>query len=416
MKLSVLWVVLLVPVIGLTGCWSWSRRDRPLGNLTPEAAPATQYDSGTGGAGEEMNPVQVAKPAGKGEPAGAPNPPGTLTRPDQDAAYEARLRSVNLPVNGKADPLVVEGGDLVLVNTVLAEVNGEVITREDILGPLRTQMAQWRQEYSDEEFRGRCREVIGLRLREEVSRRLVLQEAEADLSDEEKEQIDLTLGKMLKDLTAEAGSALLLEETIKARGSSVEEAQKQERQRLVVQRYLRKKVGPRVHITHSELLAYYHEVMPERYVHPTRIRLGLIAIRKAESANPDEARGLAEAVRQRAMAGEDFARLARRYSRGPMAEKGGDWGFMTKGAFRIQKVNEVLFKLATGEVGPVVEDDEAFHVVKALDREDGRTVPFTEVQGELEDELRDREFNQKVEKYIQELYKRGYVRVMQENL
>jgi len=420
MSARVVWLLVLAAAVGLPGCWNRSRDERPLGTLTPAASPAAQYDSGTGAAGEEMNPVQVADPVGKSGRQASSGPPGTLTRPDQDASYEARLRSVELPVNGRADPLVVDGGGsgdtLVLVNTVLAEVNGEVITREDILGPIRTQMTKWRQEYSDDEFRERCRQVIGMRLREEISRRLVLQEAKADLSEEEKKQIDMTLGKMLKDLTAEAGSALLLEEKIKARGSSVEEQREQQRERLIVQRYLRKKVGPRVHITHSELLGYYNEVKPKRYVRPTRVRLGLITIRKDEAATPGEARSLAEAVRERAVAGEDFARLARRYSRGPMAEKGGDWGFIGKGAFRVQQVNEVLFGLDAGEVGPVVEADDAFHVVKALERDEARTVPFTEVQSELEDELRDREFNRKVEKYIQELYKRGYVRVMEENL
>jgi parvulin-like peptidyl-prolyl isomerase len=412
--------LVLVAATALTaGCRSRSG-DRPLGTFTPEATARSDYDTGSGGAREEMNPVRLAEPADEPARAATDESAATLTRPDEDAAYQARLGDVGLPVADDASPLLVEAGDdpdsLVLVDAVLAEVNGEVITREDILGPIRPQMHKWREEYSDEAFRSRCRQVIGIRLKEEISRRLVFQEAEADLSDEEKEQIDLTLGKMLKSLASEAGSTLLLEEKLQERGSSIEEQREEERRRLVVQRYLHKKIGPKIHITHSELLNYYKQVRPERYERPTRVRLGLITIRKADSTSPEEARALADAVRKRAATGEDFARLARRYSSGPMAEKGGDWGFIREGSFRIQAVDETLFALDAGEVGALVETGKAFHVVKALERQDGHTVPFTEVQDELEEEIRDRKFNEKVDKYIRDLYERGYVRVMTDNM
>jgi parvulin-like peptidyl-prolyl isomerase len=414
-------IAILIVAAAVAGCRGRAG-DRPFGTLTPAAVARSDYDTGAGGAKDEMNPVQVAQPASEGRRPDLQEPTGTLTRPDEDARYEARLGGVGLPAIADTDPLVVDagtgaGGDsLVLVNTVLAEVNGEVITREDILGPLRPQMRAWRKEYSDEAFRERCRQVISMRLREEISRRLVVQEAEAELSEQEKEQVDQTLGSMLKDLTAEAGSALLLEEKLKERGSTVEEHRQEQRRRLLVQRYLHKKIGPKIHITHSELLGYYNEVRPERYEKPTRVRLGLIVIRKADSPAPEDARAIADAVRSRAAGSEDFARLARRYSRGTMADKGGDWGFIGQGSFRVKAVDEVLFGLDAGEVGPVVEASDAFYVVKALEREDGRTVPFTEVQDELERELRDRKFNEKVDKYIQSLYERGYVRVMTDNM
>ena len=413
------WAMAAVGLLALvaTGC---GRRGRELGSLTPQAAAPGEFDSGGGAMGDEVNPVQVAQPAtGKKRPALA-EPTGKLTQPDRDAEYEARLGDVSLPLPKERLPVLAdvgEGGGLpVLVNTVLAEVNGEVITREDILGPIRPQMAKWRKSYTPEAFDSRCRQVINMKLREEISRRLVVQEAEGELSEQEKEQIDTTLGQMLKNLASEAGSALLLEEKLQGEGSSLREERKRRREQMMVQRYLRSKISPTVHITHSELLNYYRQVCRERYVKPTRVRLGLIAIHKRELPDVAQARALAEAVHERASKGEAFARLARRYSHDPMASGGGDWGFMTKGAFRIKAVDEVLSALEAGKVGPLVETGDAFCIVKALARQEGRTVPFTEVQDELEDELRDRKYNETVNKYIQDLYKRGYVRVMTENM
>jgi parvulin-like peptidyl-prolyl isomerase len=98
-----------------------------------------------------------------------------------------------------------------------------------------------------------------------------------------------------------------------------------------------------------------------------------------------------------------------------MAAKGGDWDFMTQGAFRVKAVDEALFRLSAGQVAPLVEADDAWYVVKALAREEGRTVPFTEVQGEIEQEIRDERFNDAAAKYIQDLYSRAYVRIVKEN-
>jgi parvulin-like peptidyl-prolyl isomerase len=99
-----------------------------------------------------------------------------------------------------------------------------------------------------------------------------------------------------------------------------------------------------------------------------------------------------------------------------MASKGGDWGLITRGSFRVKEVDDVLFGLQAGEVGPLVETEEAFYIVKAVARQEGRTIPFTEVQPALDEEIRDKKYNEMVAKYIQEVYERSYVHVMMDNL
>jgi hypothetical protein len=43
-------------------------------------------------------------------------------------------------------------------------------------------------------------------------------------------------------------------------------------------------------------------------------------------------------------------------------------------------------------------------------------VPFTEVQADLEDEIRDRKYNEQVSRHVQGLYEKAYVRIMLDNL
>ncbi len=373
------------------------------------------------GAGRDnVNPVNaMSKPE---KPAAAPvaktPPPSTspLSRPDKESKYQAKLDG-GPP---SPTPLLVpraEGDDKVfLVNTVLAQVNDEVITREDILGDLRPQIDQWRKEMSKAAFENHYHYVVEQKLREAINQRLAVQEAKRTLSEDEKKQIDAQLDKTLKTMISEAGSRPLLEERLSKQGATIETAIQKEKDRVMVQRFLHEKVAPTVHVTHSELQRRYDKVCQERYVKQTRIHLLLMTLKKSEFESVEKGKFAAVDLQRRVVEGENFAKLAERNSHDAYASKGGDWGFITQGSLKVKAVDEAVFALNTGEVAPLIDTPQAWYIAKAAAREDGRTVPLTEVQEDIEDEIREKHFNEAVNKYIQDLYKRAYVRIIAENL
>ncbi len=118
----------------------------------------------------------------------------------------------------------------------------------------------------------------------------------------------------------------------------------------------------------------------------------------------------------RARRGEDFGKLAAQYSHDSRARDGGDWGVVTRGNLKAAAVDAALFALKRNELAPLIETDEYYYIVKCLEREEARTKPFTEVQADLEREMREEKREAAVQKYVQDLYDRAYVRVMIENL
>jgi len=414
-------VAIAVLVLAASGCHRSRSTSSDMGPFEAKMSETGgDFDTLDGAVESEVNPARPVSPIGPSgvqRAAGAASADSVVGRGGKPR-YEARLEEVELPVEARGAPTLeadARSGGAPLVNAVLAEINGEVITREDILGSLRSQVERWREELPEAEFDRQCRYTITLKLREAVSRTLVLQEAERNLSEAEKKQIDATLGQILKELAAQTGSMLLLEEKLKVEHSTVEKEMRRQREQMLVQRFLREKIAPMVHVTHSQLLDRYRAAREERYVKSTRARLGLIEIRTSEFPDRAQAEALAQAVHERARAGEDFGRLAERYSHGVRADEGGDWGWVTQGAFRVAAVDEALFACEAGEVAPLVSTDGAFYIVRAAEREDGRAVPFVEVQDELEQEIRDEEYNRTVSKYIQDLYGRAYVRIFTEN-
>ena len=83
-----------------------------------------------------------------------------------------------------------------------------------------------------------------------------------------------------------------------------------------------------------------------------------------------EARALAEELRQRLLAGEDFATLAREYSddTGSGAE-GGDLGWFGRGAM-VPSFEEAAFSLEIGEISQPIKSQFGYHIIEVLEKDE----------------------------------------------
>lgn len=108
----------------------------------------------------------------------------------------------------------------------------------------------------------------------------------------------------------------------------------------------------------------------------TEVRVRHILLQVPTGASPaarDSARRQAEALRQRAADGEDFARLVSEHSQEPgSAVNGGDLGYFARGRM-VPAFEDAVFRLQPGQVAPVTETPFGFHVIRMEDR---RTVPL----------------------------------------
>lgn len=119
-------------------------------------------------------------------------------------------------------------------------------------------------------------------------------------------------------------------------------------------------------ISDAELRAVYEKERPGQEVRARHILLRLPA--DATPQQRDSVMKAAQALRDRARAGEDFAKLARENSQEPGADQsGGDLNYFGRGAM-VQPFEEAAFALEVGEISDVVETPFGFHVIKVEDR------------------------------------------------
>jgi parvulin-like peptidyl-prolyl isomerase len=310
------------------------------------------------------------------------------------------------------------GEQLHVVNTIVARVNDEIITREDVYRDMRGSMAQWRKTLSVEEFAARTRIVGRARLRSEINLRLLLGEARKKYDDErQKEALEKEVDKQWQRMLAHAGGSVAdLRAELARMGYTEASWRKQQQQIMLVQTFLTEYMEPRITVTHQEMQSYYDSVKDQKYVVEPMEHVLMIKLRLQDHADEKAMMSLARSLVSRARSGEDFGKLARQFSRGPKAADGGDWGMMHRGSHRLEAVNEAQATLPVGGVSDPIVDNGSVTLVKVAQRQVGRTIPFTEVQDECRLAVARAKRDQMVAEYVKTLYSKNFVEVYDENL
>jgi len=118
-------------------------------------------------------------------------------------------------------------------------------------------------------------------------------------------------------------------------------------------------------ITDEELRQMYEDQQVGLEVRARHILLTVPA--DATPSVRDSIHNLAEELRKRAVAGEDFATLAQQYSQDGSAKQGGDLSYFGRGQM-MAPFEEAAFALQPGEISDVVETPVGLHIIKVEDR------------------------------------------------
>ena len=110
-----------------------------------------------------------------------------------------------------------------------------------------------------------------------------------------------------------------------------------------------------------------YDSQKERFKTPKRVKAREILIKvgpEDSSDKIDEKRKKAEEILEKVKKTKDVASLAKQYSESETASKGGDMGWIQKGAVD-ELLQTALFSLKAGEISGVVKGMEGFYILKA---------------------------------------------------
>ncbi|MGH9462745.1 MAG: peptidylprolyl isomerase [Vicinamibacteria bacterium] len=168
-----------------------------------------------------------------------------------------------------------------------------------------------------------------------------------------------------------------------------------------------------IEITAEQKQTFYQQNL-ERMKEPEQVRLSHILVSADENATPeqrDQAKKKTEDIRARALAGEDFATLARENSDDPGSKaNGGELPWVGPGD-TVPPFEAAAFALAPGQISEVVETRYGYHVIKLAERKEGGVVTFEQAEPRIEQVLRDRAIQERLRTEIEALKAAGNIEV-----
>ncbi|KPJ59805.1 MAG: hypothetical protein AMS15_06720 [Planctomycetes bacterium DG_23] len=294
-----------------------------------------------------------------------------------------------------------------VVDKIIAEVNGVPITYQEVAAPLAGRLAVLSDTMEKEEYEKEAARLIRNALEDKIKDMLFLHEAKRRLSEEEVSVTEVEVEKIVEEAIARAGSRENLQSELRSAGTTLNKETERLKNQALVMRFLHKTLTPRIRIAPKEVLEYYNAHIDE-FQEREAVKIRQILIKFSEYEDREDARKVAEDLLKRLEEKADFANLARRYSRGPYAEKGGEWEFLERGNL-LAEVDEWAFNLPLGGVSNIIETEIGFSIIKVEGRKYARTIPFDEVEARIRLHLWQQKFYQEMDKYYQELRKEASI-------
>ena len=288
-------------------------------------------------------------------------------------------------------------------NPAMLEVNGETIYAAEISMIMQNMVAQvgGRENIQDEN------QLVEMATQRIVEQTLLAQEARRT----NVQPSELRLAEMTQSFEQQAGSREALEANLAAYGMTYDQLAEFFLEMELARVLIKDQIVPTIEVTDEEVRAYYDE-NPERFDAEAQVRARHIifnATLEADAKTVSEARAKAEAARKRALAGEDFAELARELSEGPTAPNGGDLGFFVKGQ-TAPAFSAAAFALEPGGISQVVRTPFGLHVIKVEEKRPARHLPLDEVSEHVRNLLIQQRTANAVAKLIESLADRATVK------
>lgn len=293
-----------------------------------------------------------------------------------------------------------------VVDKIIAVVNGEIITQREVSRLLIPIYEQYRKEYTGRRLENKMIEAEDMILDQLVDDKLILSEAKRQGIAATDKEIELKL-QTVKD---RFGTEKQFRETLAEQNISLSELRDSFKNEIIKSKLVRKEVGWKITITPSEVRKYYDNHI-EDFTEPEKARVLNILVKKPSSEKTGgKTKFLVERIRELIREGKDFEELAKEYSEGPNASEGGSLGLVEKGQMR-EEIDAAIFSLEAGEVSDIVESPIGYHLFKVMERIPEKNMDFESVEHKVEELFYRERIAKSLKKWLKELRRNAYISV-----
>ena len=307
-------------------------------------------------------------------------------------------------------------GQYQLVGSVLAVVNGQPIYANKVVNTLDRALAAEARKGNAAHFKQVAADLVARQISEFMSAELEFADAETSLDRKDEQVARMVTNKERNELiTAAGGSEAMARQRAADEGVDFDELMQQKFRTNMVRLYYQKKVIPLIQISASDMRQYYQANL-SKFQKAAKAQFRVIKISPTASGGRKLAADKIAEIYKRVKDGEDFADLAGRFNDDPVLMKrkgavGDDKGWMEKGAYAVEKVDEAVWGMHPDEVSPPIDGRDpisgqnSFYLVKVDALEGGVTEPFESerVQAAIHEALWHAQFTRLHDRHRQKL-------------
>ena len=300
----------------------------------------------------------------------------------------ALARKIRL-VEASGGFVLIVGGETVTSDEMIespAELGGMFVLPIEHFKPI-AQVSELEQ--FKEGVRGQFKEILTTK----ISSILLYQQAKREAGQNIEEALEKQVEKALREFVLVfGGDQIKADEALQQRGMDWKSFREHQRRSILIQWYVTSQLPDNRPVTYRELMDCYNAMKDEYFARPAMIRFRLIDIQPsrlrvwAPNERHELAKKLATRLLTRIQSGEDFGKLARQYSHGPMREFGGLWQPMQPGS--LASPYDMLAAEAEntepGQIASLVVTPEHVFIMKLEEKQSADYEPFEEVQGQVE--------------------------------
>ncbi len=202
-------------------------------------------------------------------------------------------------------------------------------------------------------------------------------------------------------------------EFLKVLGYGEDELRLETRKKLIINSYLTEKVMPLVRVSDQEARDHY-DANKESFKAKELVRASYILFPFSEDTLEDRKvllKEQAEKVLGELKSGGDFAELAKKYSKAPNADKGGDLGYFPRGRM-VSNFEKIVFALPIGEISDVFETQFGYNIVRVTDKKPAGYMPFEEIKSYILERLMMQKIEEAISNKIEDLQKKSKIEVL----
>ncbi len=288
------------------------------------------------------------------------------------------------------------------VDAMVGQVNGQAIYASTVLDPIKTQLQRLGRTLDPTTFRYQARQLVTSTLDEIVFNRLILGEAQRDLSDDERRGLQYLLQQRREDLIRKwgAGSLIVAQMTLREKkDTTIQQMLDEMRTQLVIQHYLSRKLLPKINVTRKDIERYYYDHLSEYQPKPGRT---VYLIRTENPRTADE-------IDARLKTGTPFTKVAATSLNTFHPDQDGLFATDATGheIIGIKSLNDAALSLAAGAHSPRITYRGVCYWVYISAISTGHQQSLRDAQLNIERTLREQAYRRLMSRYRDQLYAQG---------